>query len=108
MRWTFTWGQQYQNMLEMHQDPSEVPFVKNAPTLTDVEAFYAEAFMTLSNSRDSGFGLGPLKISEIAAYLSIFPTWDTEAFVMLMQLMDEEFMEVQVSKNEQRKTKHSR
>ena len=80
-------------------DPSEAPFANNVPTLTDTEAVYGEAFLALNNSRDTGFGVGPIKFSEIAAYLSVFPVVDTEAFITLIQIMDATFMELQAAKN---------
>lgn len=103
----FTWGQRYEKLLAVHDDPSEAPFANNVPTLTDAEAFYAEAYLTLNNSRDTGFGIGPIKFSEIAAYLSVFPVGDVDAFVTLIQMMDVEFVGLQVEKNAS-KTKHSR
>lgn len=103
----FTWGQQYEKLLSIHSDPSDAPFANNVPTLNDDDAFYAEAYLTLNNSRDTGFGIGPIKFSEIAAYLSVFPVPDVEAFVMLMQVMDGEFVGLQAEKNAS-KTKHNR
>lgn len=102
----FTWGQQYEKLLNALDDPSEAPFVQNVPTLTDVEASYAEAFTTLNNSRDTGFGVGPIKFSELAAYLSVYPVHDTDAFVTLVQAMDVEYMELTQQKNAS-KTKHN-
>lgn len=108
MRWTWTWGTKYDKLVAAVTDASELPFVQNAPTLSDTEAFYAQAFLTLSNSRDTGFGVGPIKFSEIAAYLSVFEVPDVEAFIVLIQAMDMEYLELQVEKHgNTRKTKHS-
>ena len=87
-------------------DPSEAPFANNVPTLTEAESFYGEAYLTLNNSRDTGFGIGPIKFSEIAAYLSVYPVVDVDAFITIIQLMDAEFLELQAEKNAS-KTKHT-
>lgn len=105
MRWQHTWGRHAEKLLAAHKNPSEASFVKQAPTLTDFEVYYADAFLTLSNSREVGFGIGPIKISEIAAYLTIFPAYDADMFVSLIQAMDAEYLELQVSERNGRTSK---
>jgi len=59
---------------------------------------YLKGYNVLSSCRSIGFGLNPISMSDIMAYLALFPTYDIEAFVMVVKELDH----YELSKKEER------
>lgn len=65
------------------------------PDLQDIK----EAFITLSPSRPTGFGIGFISLIEIYAYTLMFPIDDTDRLIRLLRAMDSVFVEAVEKKN---------
>lgn len=66
-------------------EPPEI-WPENAPHLA--------AFVALSGSRASGFGVGPIPVSEIGAYWDRAGVGDFETFLGRVQAADDAFLRV--------------
>lgn len=80
-------------------DLSNSSLANNAPTLNIWLEPIVNAFKVLSTSRDSAWGMAPIKLSEINTYLNIFPQDDVERFIYLIQETDNEYCKVVNKKN---------
>lgn len=59
------------------------------PVIDEDLGYICEAFNTLSPSRASGMGLGAIPLSEVVAYLQVFPVFHSrEFFVKAIREMD--------------------
>ena len=67
--------------------------LQNKPKLPIYLSEYYEAFWVISHGRSVGMGIGSIPVSEILAYLQIFPTDDPALFVYLIYEMDEVYLE---------------
>ena len=66
------------------------------PEVEDHNLFYWNAFSLLTGSRDAGFSLGCIPLSEIEAFCRLARIEDVEErmeFVHIIQAMDREFVE---------------
>jgi len=56
---------------------------------------YFEAFYYLSSKRTVGFSAeNPISVSDIVAYLQLYPTDNLDLFMCLLQEMDDEYLKV--------------
>ena len=82
--------------------------IQNAPDLSILAIPYWQAFNELSTSRDSGFGVGYIKFSEISSYLDehyIFQIEERQLFRRMINLIDSIYVSKQNEKSEKSKTK---
>jgi hypothetical protein len=70
-----------------------VPALSRKPDIPEDMEWIWEAYWVLHRSRDIGFGPGFIKLSEIAAYLEIFPTRNPAFFVTCIQELDRVYLE---------------
>jgi hypothetical protein len=63
------------------------------PELWDENLFYVRAFHDLSGSRSSGFGAGPIPVSEVAAYAAAMDCMDVfESLLTRIRAADDAFL----------------
>lgn len=77
--------------------------IQNAPDLSILSMPYWQAFNELSTSRDTGFGAGYIKYSEISDFLSenrIFILEERHLFRRMITLIDSIYISHQNKKNE--------
>lgn len=70
-----------------------VPALSRKPELHDDLLEIWEAFWVLHRTRDIGFGPGFIKLTEIAAYLELFPQTRPEFFIRSIQALDRIYLE---------------
>ncbi len=69
------------------------------PEVYDDLTWVTEAFCSITSSRQVGFGLGPIPLSEIKTYVELFPIpEDLETFVRLLRTMDNEYLAIMAEK----------
>lgn len=96
MRWQVEWGRKSAWLRDLARETGEMP-----PALTrepeippDLEHIIL-AFNRLTGSRQIGLSMGPIAMSEIKAYVELFPIPDDiETFVYLIREMDNEYLSV--------------
>ena len=66
--------------------------IKEMPELMSWEAPYVTAFYTITSSRQSGMGVGPIPLSEILAYCQFFEVVEPELFLYIMQKCDNAYL----------------
>jgi len=74
-----------------HQANEELPlFVQKMPHLREDLHWIAEAFYRMTSSRQIGFGVGPIPLTEIDAYIRLFGLLDDdiERFYRLITALD--------------------
>jgi hypothetical protein len=74
----------------------------DSPDITMFESEYVNAFFTLTSSRQSGMGLGPIPLSEILAYCDFFEPEDPELLIHIIQRVDSAYLE-EYNKEQERK-----
>lgn len=83
------WGDKVEWLYQLKADGVEPPALKNRPQLREELLVYWEGFLRLSGSRPPGFsGIAAIPISEIKAYLEMFPVAEPETFIRLIQALD--------------------
>ncbi len=60
---------------------------------------YWGAYVTLTNSRRFGMSVGPVPLSEIAAYTDLFPGLDTETLARYVCALDGVYLEYMASQS---------
>jgi len=70
-----------------------VPALSRKPELFEDLVEVWEAFWVLHRTRDTGFGPGFIKLSEMAVYLSLFPHCQPAFFVQAIQYLDRIYLE---------------
>ncbi len=69
------------------------------PEVYDDLQWLVDAFCSITSSRQVGFGLGPIPLSEIKTYVELFPIpEDLETFVRLLRTMDNEYLAAMAEK----------
>lgn len=71
----------------------------NSPIVRPYEIEYIVAFSILNDRRGTAFGLQPIPLSEIVAYLALYPTHDTELFIYLISAMDDEYIKLKAKQH---------
>lgn len=98
MEWQCEWGDFLPQIMSSHQVGEELPlFVQNQPPLREDLHWIVEAFYRLSGSRQIGFGVGPIPLSEIDAYIRLFGLLDDDidAFFRLITALDAVYIKKQ-------------
>ena len=95
MKWDKEWGtperlEFLESLVEQGKNP---PALENRTHLPYCLIEYYRAFKMLSGSRRLGMGVGPIPLSEIVAYLQIYPTHDVDLFIYLLMTMDDYYLE---------------
>lgn len=89
------WGPREEFLIGISGSEPAAPLLEK-PELDDTERYYWLVFHDLNASRPTGFGAGPVPISEILAYCELYSISDTNErsdLVYIMAEMDSEFME---------------
>ena len=108
MHWSCTWGVHYEKLMKSNIDLSNSSLANNAPTISIWLEPIIKAFSDLSSSRETAWGVAPIKFSEIKAYIDVFPQQDIERFILLLQATDNEYCKVVNKQNgTTSKSKHS-
>jgi hypothetical protein len=95
MEWQCEWGNFLPQVMSSHQENEDLPlFVQKMPLLREDLQWIAEAFFRLTGSRQIGFGVGPIPLTEIEAYVRLFGLLDDDidAFFRLISAMDAVFV----------------
>ena len=98
MEWQCEWGDFLPQIMSSHQVGEDLPlFVQNQPPLREDLHWIVEAFYRLSGSRQIGFGVGPIPLSEIDAYIRLFGLLDDDidAFFRLITALDAVYIKKQ-------------
>ena len=77
--------------MSSHEIGEDLPlFVQNQPHLREDLHWIVEAFYRMSGSRQIGFGVGPIPLTEIEAYIRLFGLLDDdiEQFYRLITALD--------------------
>ncbi len=79
----------------MEDEGREPKALENRPDFPEYLKEYFKAFYLLSSKRSMGFSAeNPISTQDIAAYLELYPTEDTDLFVFLLSEMDSEYLDV--------------
>lgn len=81
--------------MRLEEKGEDIPALRNKPELEDYLRPYWEAFYVLTHSRQVGFGIGAIPLSEIDAYLRLYGIDDPEErdeLVFFIREMDMEFL----------------
>lgn len=100
MTWQLTWGKtgRVDFLKKLSEAGTHVPALANRPNLSQWVIEYFNAFNLLSESRNitaSGY-VCPIPLTEIAAYLSMFPVGgmdEREYFIMMIRTLDSVYLE---------------
>jgi hypothetical protein len=83
------WGDKVEWLYQLKAEGADPPALRNRPVFRDELRGYWEGFLRLSGSRPPGFsGMAAIPISEIKAYLEMFPEAEPETFIRLIQALD--------------------
>lgn len=75
-------------------------FMEEKPELDTWTIYYLDAFYTLTNSRQTGMGLGNIPLSEITNYCDFFRVKDSDMFIKIIQSADRAFLRAYNEKKE--------
>jgi hypothetical protein len=92
------------------KEPVILPALANQPDLFPDLAIFYNAFNALSTSRDSGFGMGYIKYSEISKYIDEWQIWNMEErfeWIHWIQTIDRIYVKLQSDKQDQDKKNKS-
>lgn len=96
------WGDKAEWLIEVSQEENDPlpPAILNKPELPLYLSEVWRAFWILNSSRQSGFSIQPIQLSEIKAYFDIYgKVEDIDAFIEYIKHLDILFMK-KVSKND--------
>ena len=120
MEWQNQYGEDYEWFLKLQESRDEkaakagkesslLPALANKPDLFSDLIIYYQAFQAVSTSRDSGFGIGYIKLSEIRGLLDEWNLYNYEdrlEWIQWIQFIDRIFVKLQSDK--QKKNKKSK
>lgn len=96
MGWELEWGGKLEFLKTLEEQGTKVDALRNRPRLKAWNLDYYNAFNVLSSSRPSGMGgVGPIPLSEILAYFSIFEIHDPDdrvTYITMMQSLDSVYL----------------
>lgn len=94
------WGEYARKLEKIVEKGKRVPALENRPELFDDLVPVWQAFNQLHSGRQSGFGISPLRTSDILAYLKFRKIEDLE-FYELILTMDNEWLKWASNKQKQ-------
>lgn len=71
---------------------SVLPALGNRPIVPAHLDYIWEGFWCLMSSRNIGFGMGPIPLTEIKAYIELFAIKDVSLFVTCIRAMDSQYL----------------
>ncbi len=84
--------------MQLEEDGTRVPILEEEPEIFPDLIPIWNAFMILSRSRQSGFGIGYIPYQEIIAYLNendIFEKIYRDEWIRWIQYLDHEYLKIQ-------------
>jgi hypothetical protein len=64
-------------------------------------SFYIDAFAELNSCRNFGMGMGPIPFTAIAEYVRLYKVEDSEEFMYIIRVMDNQFIKSQNANKQQ-------
>ncbi len=112
MAWELQWGGKLEFLKKLAEQGQRVEALENQPRLKPWLAEYYRAFNALSSSRQVGMGgVGPIPMSEMAAYFEVFEVRDLEerdTYITMIQALDSVYLKHVNKPSDQPKGKSGR
>ena len=91
--WELQWGKQLEFLEELEEQGKDPLALRNRPVLGSGLSHYIESFFILSARRPVNNVEGAIPISEIVAYLSLYPWYDNDLFMRCIILLDNTYLQ---------------
>jgi hypothetical protein len=100
--WQLRVGDNLQRFQNLKEDGASVPILDDEPKLSFPLQEIWHGFSALSSSRQMGFDVGAIPLTEIKAYVDLFGVVDLEMFVACVRALDADYLKHVREKNAQK------